>query len=416
MFHNIPLGTSVADVTAKIRGGLIVSIELLNAGKTRSRSVRSMTARVVFFTEASASRYCNFRETYPLLLGNELIEILHLKTATWPMENLVAAAILNNRHTRCLSVQHFPAHLSFSHLYTELGYIECSHKIAIESIWEVGGEIRINFTSIAAANAAYEKLNEYPIFEPCQAMFVTDPCARSLAAVDYVMVNGDGLTSSDESPASTQGSQVDEDSESCNENAPRQLRPLRRLPAMTYPDKYRPVGAYALSIDVMLREKRLPELEYVDEPANPSDVSKHDHLSPSFRRGRPVDYGDLCEASTITGSRKRNDSDSPPRQKRSKLEGRLTPPRLEDFSLQKLINNFTSVPAKAATEVRALQNAIPPEAVQHAVPVNPYWGPRQPHSEADADRDIRVLSEGIARTRLTHATSCEDQDTMELDY
>lgn len=180
IIENLPFETTVADIANKVRGGLVVSIQILDTSKI----VNSRTAMVIFFHGQAATNYVDFSSRNQILVGDRKVVITLLTSPTWPMSLDFIAGVRDYKHTRCLVVYQFPRHISDNALKNALCLAECQNSHGIVTIDEINqGSVHVSFYSIEAAHSAFKYLGTSDIFQGCRVFFAPDPCAERVEAL-----------------------------------------------------------------------------------------------------------------------------------------------------------------------------------------------------------------------------------------
>ena len=177
---NLPPNLTISALLGKVRGGLVLSVELLDTASITG----SFSALVTFLHESSAIALEEFAMENPIYFGAQRAEVKLLNTPTWPLRIPLRVAIFDHGHTRCIEICNFPRHISPSTLRHDLR----SHKVmdadSIEYMHMRGnGVLELRFTSIAAAGKAYGILTGWRPYQQCRVFFSKDPCALPLAAL-----------------------------------------------------------------------------------------------------------------------------------------------------------------------------------------------------------------------------------------
>ncbi|MCJ1377885.1 hypothetical protein MMC17_000981 [Xylographa soralifera] len=168
---NLPTDISLNELMSKIRGGTVVSCNLLD---TRTITGK-FSALVRFLHEREALAYDDFAAAHPIIFRGSKAYVATLKTATWPLSMPHAKAIFNHHHTRCLEVVNFPRNIPRAQLTRDVR----SH--AVEHMqMRKDGILELRFSSIDHAGRAYGLLTTSQKYRQCGVSFSEDPCALPL--------------------------------------------------------------------------------------------------------------------------------------------------------------------------------------------------------------------------------------------
>ena len=174
---NLPLNTTPHELLAHVRGGKVVSCELLDT----SVSTGAFTGLVRFWDEASARSYAPFCRGRPLVLGGQRAAVTLIDTPTHPLPTH-REALIRAGQTRCLRVRHWPRRMRLETICRDIRPCNASRFSSVESIAECDtGELEIRFTSCWFAGMAHYVLTSFRAYRGCEACFVDDPCAGPLA-------------------------------------------------------------------------------------------------------------------------------------------------------------------------------------------------------------------------------------------
>lgn len=179
---NLPLGTAVREVLARVRGGDVYNACVLNMGKITPDSVQ---ARVVFKDEATAMAYVAYAEKSPIRFGAEdgkngkVAEVTLVETPTYPIP--FRAAKFLSQHTRCIAVRDIPRSFSLSTLQHNLA---CGNRWRAEGLIEMFIDeqdvLHLQFSSISMAGGARAFLKTSSYYRRLRCEWETDPCSGDL--------------------------------------------------------------------------------------------------------------------------------------------------------------------------------------------------------------------------------------------
>ena len=174
---NLPTSITENALISKIRGGILVSAELLDT----TSITRSGSALVTFLYESSAKAFEKFASENGIYFAERRAHVKLLATATWPMRLPLQRAIFDHSHTRCLEISNFPCQIRPSTLRSDLRMHKSMHADAIEYMrMRDDGILEIHFTSVSAAGKAYGILTNFRSYHQCHVKFSEDPCSFSL--------------------------------------------------------------------------------------------------------------------------------------------------------------------------------------------------------------------------------------------
>ncbi|EKD11939.1 uncharacterized protein L3040_009400 [Drepanopeziza brunnea f. sp. 'multigermtubi'] len=176
---NLPLGTDARDVLARIRGGDVLNVAVLNMGKIASDSVQ---ARVVFKDEAAAMAYLSYVEKNPISFSAgddgepKVVEIALIETPTYPIAFRLARAL--SQQTRCIAVRRIPSSFSLNALEHNLA---CGSRWRAEGLVEMfideEGVLHLEFSSVSIAGGAWSILTTFNYYRGLECRWEKDPCS-----------------------------------------------------------------------------------------------------------------------------------------------------------------------------------------------------------------------------------------------
>ena len=169
--------TTRSELFDNIRGGAVVSMELLNTVSITG----TFSALVQFLYERDALAFDDFAAQNPLLFHGTAAYVKVVRTPTWPLLPHVRTTILQLKHTRCLEVHDFPRKIGPTALRQDLRPHSSSTYDKLERAnMRVDGVLELGFTSISAAEKGYEVLTTSRKYLKCRVIFVQDPCSLPL--------------------------------------------------------------------------------------------------------------------------------------------------------------------------------------------------------------------------------------------
>ncbi len=175
---NLPLGTAMRDVFARVRGGEVLSASLLDTVKITG----AMSARVVFRHEAAAGEYVLYAKRHPIVLGDEdegqEAEVTLLTTPTYPSSPRFLSHLLSHGKSRCLSLPNFPPSISLTALEKHLSGSNGVRGAMLVEMWiDESGTLNLQFSDVSWAGAAYGILTHHSSYRGLDVLFSDDPCA-----------------------------------------------------------------------------------------------------------------------------------------------------------------------------------------------------------------------------------------------
>jgi hypothetical protein len=174
---NLPIGTSLKDMAARIRGGEVISIILANTIDIMG----CLSALVQFQNEGSASDYVEFVKTNKISIDDNTLLVTLLTSPTWPLSIPARKRIYGHGQTRCLCIRNFPAAIPRENLLRDLSSGNGYRAASIEDIYmDHEGHLHLSFASIQMAGMAYGILTRYGTYAGLVTMFERDPCGGEL--------------------------------------------------------------------------------------------------------------------------------------------------------------------------------------------------------------------------------------------
>ncbi|MCJ1432004.1 hypothetical protein MMC27_001360 [Xylographa pallens] len=168
---NLPADISLKELMSKIRGGTVVSCNLLDTTGITGK----FSALVRFSHEHEALAYDDFVAAHPIVFRGSKAHVTTIKTPSWPLSMGHTKAIFNHHHTRCLEVVNFPRNIPPAQLARDLR----SHAVEHMQMRQ-DGILELRFSSIDHADRAYGLLTTAYKYRQCGVSFGEDPCALPL--------------------------------------------------------------------------------------------------------------------------------------------------------------------------------------------------------------------------------------------
>ncbi|EXJ96468.1 hypothetical protein A1O1_01594 [Capronia coronata CBS 617.96] len=156
MIDNIPVGTTMKDVLAKIHSGALESIQLL---PPIGRVTSTMTARVVFCYEAAADEMKEDHQKEPLSIKGVQVRVWKPIDPTYPLSGDIDDAIWGEEEaSRILLIGNVNDYL-FGLLPGKLTRFDL-HRQVVEYSWTWDGYVSIEFADIKSAFKAASELKK----------------------------------------------------------------------------------------------------------------------------------------------------------------------------------------------------------------------------------------------------------------
>lgn len=179
IISNLPRDIDLRGVLARIRGGDIVSADLLDTEKLTG----GVTVMIQFLHESAAQEYITYSHEHPIHFGssNQNPEITLVQTPTWPLTTGSHRSILERNQTRCLAIPDFPEHLSIMALERNVSGNNGFQWAALLDVYtDERKTLHLEFSSMRAADSAYSILSQWQIYRQLTPFFTPDPCAGSV--------------------------------------------------------------------------------------------------------------------------------------------------------------------------------------------------------------------------------------------
>jgi hypothetical protein len=178
MLGNLPVGTEMRDVLARVRGGEVLSATLLDTVKITG----AMSARVVFRHEASAEDYVLYAKQHPIVFGDgdeeQEAEVTLLDSPTYPQSPRFLSRLLSHGQSRCLSLPNFSPSLSLTALERHLSGNNGVRGSMLVEMWiDESGTLHLQFSDVSWAGAAYGILTHHSSYRGLDVLFTEDPCS-----------------------------------------------------------------------------------------------------------------------------------------------------------------------------------------------------------------------------------------------
>ena len=173
-FHQViitglPLGIQMYTLLNQVRGGMIVSCQILDTFKLTG----CFSALIRFVNEADASGFANHTLRHPMVFSGRKVTAILIKTPSYPLPDELRRNILKN-YTRCLKVEgftHNPMQRLQEICYTE-GVIESCR------LTPGAGALIIQFNSVQQASEVYHSFKNTHELASAKFSFLADPCAQ----------------------------------------------------------------------------------------------------------------------------------------------------------------------------------------------------------------------------------------------
>ena len=165
----LPFGVQAYSLLNQVRGGMIVSCQILNTFKLTG----SFSALIRFAHEAEAMGFANHTISHPMVFGNHKATADLINTSSYPLSNELHRNILN-KYTRCLKVE------GFTHNPMRRLQEVCQTEVVVESVRLTpgAGALIVHFTSIQQASEAYYSLKNTFELASAKYSFLADPCVQ----------------------------------------------------------------------------------------------------------------------------------------------------------------------------------------------------------------------------------------------
>ncbi|MCJ1340944.1 hypothetical protein MMC09_006240 [Bachmanniomyces sp. S44760] len=173
----IPIGTPISSLLRLIRGGMILSVQILDT----IRITGHLSALVIFTREEAAKGIIHHTKTHPLRISNTNLHVRLVETPTYPIPWPLQNAITTHSHTRVLLISNLtPETISLASLRKDLHPHPALSIDLIEFMeMRTDGVVEVRFTSIAAAGRGYGVLRGHRGYRSrgVEVVFGRDPCS-----------------------------------------------------------------------------------------------------------------------------------------------------------------------------------------------------------------------------------------------
>lgn len=179
-FVNLPRGVTMQELMATIRGGIVVSCQLLDTTSITG----SFSARVRFLQESAALAYDDFAAANPITLHGQKAGVSVVRTPTFPLPSPTLEKIIQGGRTRCLEISNLSEKIAANRLLSDLK-IPSMQSTGIEHMqMRKDGVLDLRFSSIWHAERAYAKLVSLRDYRGCGIVWAKDPCALPLTTMN----------------------------------------------------------------------------------------------------------------------------------------------------------------------------------------------------------------------------------------
>jgi hypothetical protein len=170
---NLPDDITVTALLSKVRGGRIVSCQLLQTCPI----LGSPSALIRFVDGEEAEAYAAFTSKHPIHFGGRHADIKLVQSPSWPLPIGLETAIFQYGHSRCLQVKNYPREVSKATLLNDLRYHRGCKETGIEFVkLRKNRVLELRFNAISLASKAQRLLNSWYTYRQCQVSYVADPC------------------------------------------------------------------------------------------------------------------------------------------------------------------------------------------------------------------------------------------------
>jgi hypothetical protein len=182
---NLPQGVELRDVLARVRGGRVVSVRLLDTGTKALGG--GMTALVVFVNQVDAEAYVEWgmgEEGVVFYCGDEDEEgvkarVSLIPTPTFPLSEFQRRNIFQENRTRILTVRCFPKSISLQRLESDIAR---TGRLGALCEWYLDGDetLWLEFAGIESAGTVYGLLRGRGEYRDLEVGFGRDRCERGV--------------------------------------------------------------------------------------------------------------------------------------------------------------------------------------------------------------------------------------------
>ncbi|KAH7417360.1 hypothetical protein BKA64DRAFT_769321 [Cadophora sp. MPI-SDFR-AT-0126] len=171
---NLPLGTEIRDVLARVRGGDILSATVVKMGNIAAGTLQ---ARVVFKHEAAAEEYVLYAAAHPISFAEDNIaEVTLIVTPTYPLPAKQISRL--REQTRCIAVLDIPSYFSLNQLERDLACRNGHRAKSLIEMWiDEDFTLHLQFANIDMAGSAWAILHAWNAYRGLVCRWEADPCA-----------------------------------------------------------------------------------------------------------------------------------------------------------------------------------------------------------------------------------------------
>ncbi|MCJ1474657.1 hypothetical protein MMC13_003317 [Lambiella insularis] len=174
---NLPVDVSLNELMSRLRGGMVVSCQLLNTYSITG----SHSALVRFLHEREALAYADFASANPIMFHRQRAHVSVVQTPSWPLSFRLYKAMFEHQHTRSLEVRNYPRAIPPTQLARDLRVSRGTYGNAIEHMqMRKDGVLELRFSSIFHAGKAFGVLSTWRAYRSCRITFAKDPCTLPL--------------------------------------------------------------------------------------------------------------------------------------------------------------------------------------------------------------------------------------------
>ena len=174
LISNLPSKIRPEEILDKVRGGLVVSIKVLDT----SVITGSSTATVEFLYELAAKSFQTHASQTKLKIRGNTIRVNMIKTPSWPIPAYLRSLIISGRSTRIMLIHKYPDNVSPEKLRQDMG-MNTATKVSSLLCTQMrsGGIAEMCFSSVLSAQIARDCLIAHGRYRDCPIRFAPDPCA-----------------------------------------------------------------------------------------------------------------------------------------------------------------------------------------------------------------------------------------------
>ncbi|KAL9629577.1 MAG: hypothetical protein Q9164_006822 [Protoblastenia rupestris] len=176
VMSNLSSSTTMTDILAKVRGGMILEAKLLDTLAIK----KSNTAIITFLREGAAEAYASFAKEHHIAINDKIVQVSVVPTPTWPIPLNIRKA-LDHGQTRCCEVTGFSSTIDMFAIRQDLNITSASKVSGLEGIKIIRkGVLGLRFSSIWYANQASGMFLRFRHYRGCRVRWVDDPCAQGV--------------------------------------------------------------------------------------------------------------------------------------------------------------------------------------------------------------------------------------------